>query len=241
LLATYPNPDGDISLLKIEGALAGYASISSDSFSWNCLFSLNYNGFRVENIIGSVDHGSSGAGLFYNLNGDWVIIGVLTGKDDICTPQNSFYFQFEDFYNYSAEARRILNNGLSDDDNFNGDNDTKSTAEDLFGTQTCGVGASFSERIVRWEDPDWYKIFLPKGCELNFKVYFNHSWGDIDVLALDSNGRLIAQSTTVNDTEEIVWLNDAYDQYVYVKVFLVDDTYQGYNMDVSTSFTDVCE
>lgn len=72
------------------------------------------------------------------------------------------------------------------------------------------------------DDYDFFAFSLEAGAALQIDVAFTHAEGDIDVFVLDNELRVVASSTGVTDTEQVVYVADVSGTY-YARVFLYSD------------------
>lgn len=66
--------------------------------------------------------------------------------------------------------------------------------------------------VYKQTDPDYFRITVPPGDELNVDIFFSHAVADLDLRLYDAGGPCgglqgLAQSTSSNDDEQIRWSN----------------------------------
>jgi len=96
--------------------------------------------------------------------------------------------------------------------------------------------ATLSNRVVKVNDTDWYKISVPKGKTVTVTLNFDGSNGDVDLAAFGNcSGGTPVDSSTGNGNSETVSLTNSGTKpaFAYWQVFLDSDTRNNYSMSVS--------
>ena len=95
---------------------------------------------------------------------------------------------------------------------------------------------TLSNRIVKVNDTDWYKISVPAHKTVTITLNFNNANGDIDLAAFAScaGGDPVASSTGGGNSETISLTNNgSKSAFAYWQVYLASDTRNNYDMSVS--------
>jgi hypothetical protein len=92
---------------------------------------------------------------------------------------------------------------------------------------------------VAWDDMDYTHYYIEKDVIINVSIYFQNILGDIDIQLLNAGGTVLAQSTSVNDMESIMWQAPA-DMEVYLRVFLYSGDCNSYYLFVDYDFSQAC-
>jgi lysyl endopeptidase len=171
---------------------------------------------------GPTEPGSSGSGLFRENTQQ--LFGTLTGGPSACGNES-----FDCYGAFTAHYTKIKNSLKGGSDDSSEQNDSCSKAK------TARAGR-LSNRIVKYNDEDWYKVPVPKGKTLRFSVEFLHANGDIDVEFFAGCGSdFLFNSASANDFEELAVTNTGTrTANAYIRVFL----YRGENFsDTRNSYT----
>lgn len=81
-------------------------------------------------------------------------------------------------------------------------NDTMATAYDVSANK-CSWFSKVKGLGVQWND-DWYRVSVASGYQhVMIDCQFTHEFGDIDVVLLDTTGKMLASSTSTSDNEYI--------------------------------------
>lgn len=183
----------------------------------------NSNWTRIDWTNGPTEGGSSGSGVF---RGDTKqLFGTLTGGPSSCG--NESYDCYGTFASHYTRFRPALQAGGSDDNSEQNDSCAKA--------RLVRAG-TFTNRVVKVLDQDWYKISVPKGKTLRVRLNFANANGDIDLQFFGAcGGEIVARSEGVGDSEEILVQNVSTRTLTgYWRVFLGDtDTRALYNMTVA--------
>jgi len=179
------------------------------------------NHVRVNWTDGPTEGGSSGGGVFRNDTKQ--LYGQLHCGGSACGNETS-----DDYGAFSSTYANISSLLAAGSDDASEQNDSCSAARSM-------SAGTYSNRIVKSTDVDWYKISVPAGKTLTASLSFTHSNGDIDTalytacgataLAV-SNGSGNSESVTVTNTG-----SSAKTYYFYV--YLYSDTRNSYSMTLS--------
>ncbi len=100
-----------------------------------------------------------------------------------------------------------------DDDRLE-DNDTRDRASGLGGVQRDLVSCE--------GDDDWFALDLDVGDVVAVDLSFAHASGDIDMILVDPDGRVVASSTSITDGESVEYEAEAAGSHA-VRVYLFED------------------
>lgn len=96
-------------------------------------------------------------------------------------------------------------------DDPNGENDTMSSAIEIFET------TSYEDYQA---DDDWFKIYVnPDFLYIDIDCYFTNGDGDIDIALYDDTGTLLEESTSMSNNEQIDYVVESADTYYYIQVY----------------------
>ncbi len=190
------------------------------------------NFLRINWTDGVSESGSEGAGIFRD---DTLrLYGQLSCGPATCANQT-----FDNFgamsatFSGSATVQTLLAGGSDD---ALEPNDSCATA------MTIAEG-TFTNRIVKFNHDDWFRIAVPAGGTLSITTTFTDANGDIDLELFGScGGAVLASSSGTTNVESIVFTNSGGATNLLLHVFLSDcDTRQSYTLVVSASLpNDVC-
>ncbi len=204
---------------------------SGEKLEVSCGNYFSSNGFKVFWEKGSIDKGSSGAALLRKcvLDNDeekWFVSGVLSAKNKGCFPPDGIFADFDFFIKHSEEGKKILTEGLPDDELEENDNPD----EVFFGNpvfwRSCNYYSYFKNLVLKDNDDDWFKFYVGKGCRLTTYINFNEKYGKIVVNLYDKRKKLIKHLENPKKLEYEAYENGE----IYMQVSLVGDTYQTYNI-----------
>lgn len=176
---------------------------------------------RVNWTDGPTEGGSSGSGIFRNDNQQ--LFGQLHCGTSACGSETN-----DDYGAFSATYSNISSLLAAGSDDVAEQNDTCATAR-------ATSAGSYSGRVVKSTDADWYSISVPAGKTLTVTTTFTHANGDIDtVLYAACGGTAVATSAGSGNTEMITVTNStAAAKTYYFRVYLFADTRNGYALTVS--------
>ena len=194
------------------------------------------NGFKVNWNTGSIDIGSSGSALLRkcmldNDQEEWVIVGVLSGKDRGCNPPTGIYSNFYNYFKESETGNDILINGLPEDYYEENDNSDTAYFDGYFSQNICDAYLPLLRLTIRDNDEDWFVFYLPKGCKLRVEADYVNKYGNIDIALYDKNKHLIKEAFPKKKKREEVLSYKSYkDQILYLRAKLKDDIFQTYSL-----------
>ncbi|MFQ5807028.1 MAG: trypsin-like peptidase domain-containing protein [Phycisphaerae bacterium] len=191
-----------------------------------------YHYFGVRWTSGTIEGGSSGAGLYRVSNQSFIGVASHSADPLGCTNPDgpSGFGKFKRFHPY---VETLLQAGS--DDSFE-DNDT------CAGASLLGAG-NYADLVVKHIDEDWYLISLLPCEELVAVMSHTNNWGDIDVELYDAcGGNLLVSKTGAANNKVVSYTNDTDTaQVYYLHVFLGDgddDTRNEYDLDVTVQAPD---
>ena len=246
----------DWSLLMIEGVLpagvqwAGWTSSNPANGTWSVgvhhpsgswkrysrgrkrstgLSDFHRIEWDVSGAIATIYYGSSGSGIYREDNQQLYGICSFGYGEAGCDNLNVDIYYGKFSYVYSAMSSLLA---AGTDDGFE-NNDS------------CGNAATLSEGshsnlIVKSTDEDWYRVYLQNGEQVEILLDFVDAYGNVDAELYDGcGGTLVASASTTSNDEALYWINNGPAQYVYLHVFLSDDTRNTYSANVTIgTFTD---
>lgn len=182
----------------------------------------NHVGMTYTASSGGTEPGSSGGGIFRSDTGQ--VFGQLhCGPSSCSSNTNDDYGSFATSYNSIATQ---LASGS--DDNLE-DNDTCATARAL-------TPGTYTTRIVKSTDEDWYAINVGAGASLTATATFTHANGDINTQLYNAcGGSVIASATGTTGTETFTYNNTGAAATFYLRVYLNTDVRNTYSLTISTS------
>lgn len=188
--------------------------------------------FRVNWTNGPTEPGSSGSGFFRTDTQQFV--GQLHCGPSSCSSESyDGYGRFADTYNTGSVASLLAV----------GSDDASEPNDTCGGNPDLAVG-TYSGRIVKSTDDDWYETLVPEGAQLTVSLSFTHANGDIDAKLWVNCGdsSYTDVSAGVSNSEQLVWVNDTgAANTVAWQVYLYNDTRNRYTMTVSlTPANDTC-
>ena len=172
---------------------------------------------------GVTEGGSSGAGIWRN--SDQLLFGTLTcGVSSCVNPNgNDSYGRFDRAYNAGGFSVPLA---AGSDDAFE-NNDSCATAAAL-------PTGTFGGQVVKSIDEDWYVVTLATLGNISVDLTFTHSFGDIDMELFDGcGGALIASALSNTNDETLSYTNFGTTSTLFLRIFLDNDTRNGYTMAVS--------
>jgi lysyl endopeptidase len=223
-----PVPDGTDSTV-IHHPSGDYKRISFGykSDSQICNQDAGTNAIKLVRIVwtdGVTEPGSSGSGIF--TDDTQQLYGQLFFGPSACgETQENLYDCFGAFTNTYTRIRKFLAAG-SDDNSEQNDSCPKARVV---------RGGNLSNRIVKINDPDWYRISVPAGKTVTVTVNFDNGNGDIDLAGYtDCSSDAVTTSQSQDDSETISIQNTgSRAAFVYWQVYLSSSTRNTYNMNVS--------
>jgi len=184
------------------------------------------NFLRINWTDGVTESGSEGAAIYRN--DTQRIYGQLS-----CGPSSCGNMTFDNFGAFSATFSgsatvQTLVAGGSDD--VLEPNDTCATAITI-------AEGTFSNRIVKFNHDDWFKIPVAAAGTLTVTLTFTNANGDIDLELFGAcGGTLLASSTGSSNVESIVFTNPGAAANFLLHVFISDcDTRNSYTLVASAS------
>lgn len=184
-------------------------------------------GHKVSWTDGITEKGSSGSGIFRN--SDQRLYGQLACGASAC--DNTAGDTYGSFAAAHSNISTLLQGGS--DDSFE-DHDTCNDAKTA--TETTYTG-----RIVKNTDTDWYKIAVPFGSTLTVTLTFTHAHGNINArLYKTCGGAQLTSATGTSDTETLTYTNLDVNSVLSPptlkwQVYLGSDTRNSYRMQTSIS------
>jgi len=182
------------------------------------------NFVRMNYSDGASESGSEGAPIFRS--DTQRVYGNLSCGPATCASQTFDNFgALAAFYSGSTTVQTLLAGGSDD---VLEPNDTCATA------LTVSEG-TFTNRVVKYQHDDWFKISVPAGGTLSATVTFTDANGDLDLELFSScGGAAVASSTGSSNVESFVFTNSGATANFLLHVFLSDcDTRNSYTMVLS--------
>ena len=248
------NPTSDYSLMIVEGALpdnlywagwtgkavpegteavaihhpAGDYKRISFGFKDNAAACYQFQGTNGLQVLRTswtdapTEGGSSGSGIFRADTQQ--LYGQLYYGPSSCGEET-----FDCYGSFVTTYSKIKKNLASGPDDNSEQNDSCSKAK------TVRAG-TLSNRVVKVNDTDWYKISVPKGKTVTVTLNFDDSRGDVELETFTScsGGEPLSTSTGTDNSESLSLTNEgAKPAFAYWHVFLDSDTRNNYNMSVS--------
>jgi lysyl endopeptidase len=168
--------------------------------------------------------GSSGSGIFRLDNQQ--LYGQLLGGPSFCgaDPEDLF-----DCYGSFATTYTKIKNFLK------GGADDKSEQNDACAKARVTKAGILGSRVVKVTDEDWYKIQVKGGQIVTVDVSFADANGDIDLQAFAAcNQEPFASRDGTTDSESLSVQNvSSKPVFLFLRVFLADDTRNNYDLSVS--------
>ncbi len=190
------------------------------------------NYLRINYTDGTSESGSEGAPIYRS--DTQRVYGQLS-----CGPATCSNMTFDNYgalsatYSGSTTVQTLLAGGTDD---VLEPNDTCATAI------TISEG-TFTNRIVKYQHDDWFKITVPAGGTLSATLTFTDANGDIDMeLFSTCGGTVLASSAGATNVESFVFTNNGAAANFLLHVFLSDcDVRNSYTMVLSASLmNDAC-
>lgn len=119
-----------------------------------------------------------------------------------------------------------------------GGSDDASEPNDTCGSARAVVTGTYSGRIIKVNDADWYSITVPSGQRIIVTFNFEHDYGDIDAqLYSVCGGSALDTSGSTTDTEVLDWSNYGAGDSVLINPYLYQggsypDTRNQYSMTI---------
>jgi hypothetical protein len=164
--------------------------------------------------------GSSGSGVFRADNGQ--LFGQLLGGPSACG--NESFDCYGAFATTFTKVKKPLNGGTDD----------KLEQNDSCARARLVKKGNYPGRIVKILDEDWYRISVKPGQTVDITLGFSHANGDVDLQFFGAcNGGALFSSDGTTDSEALSIQNVGNrPAFAYWRVFLANDTRNGYNMTV---------
>jgi lysyl endopeptidase len=179
---------------------------------------------RIHWTDGVTEGGSSGSGIFKDDTQQ--LFGQLFFGPSFCGVEEAgLYDCYGAFTNTYTKIKKFLAAG-SDDNSEQNDSCGKA--------RTVKTGR-LTNRIVKINDPDWYRISVPAGRTVDVTVEFDNGNGDIDLAAYgDCAGDALTTSAGQGNSETISLTNaGSRPAFAYWQVTLSSSTRNTYSMTVS--------
>jgi lysyl endopeptidase len=178
---------------------------------------------RVAWNDGVTEPGSSGSGIFKADTQQ--LFGQLFFGPSSCNAPSAD--RFDCYGAFSTTYARIKNFLKAGSDDNSEQNDSCARARNV------GKG-TLNGRIVKVNDPDWYKISVPAHKTVTVTLHFSDGNGDIDLAAYGRCGTApVATSTSTGDSETISLVNTSNKAAVLSwQVYLNSSTRNNYNQTV---------
>lgn len=243
LVAT--NPASDFSLLMIEGALpngvfwSGWNAGTIDNGTAST--AIHHPAGDFKRISFATKTGASGCGGSGHVQVNWTDAPTEPGssgsgifRNDTqqlygqlhCGPSSCGNETNDDYGSFAATFPRIQAA-------MNGGSDDNSEPNDSCGAPRVAKKGTLTGRIVKFEDPDWYRIKVPKNKTLRVTLTFAHGDGDIDAkLYRACNQNQVAEVNSSANTEVLEFKNTGKATNFTWQVFLFSDTRNSYSMKV---------
>jgi lysyl endopeptidase len=248
------NPTSDYSLMIVEGALpdnlfwAGWTAKAvpdgtdavaihhpagdykriSFGFKENAAACYQFQGTNGLQVLRTswtdapTEGGSSGSGIFRADTQQ--LYGQLYFGPSGCGEET-----FDCYGSFVTTYSKIKKNLTAGPDDNSEQNDSCAKAK------TVRAG-TLSNRVVKVNDTDWYKISVPKGKTVTVTLNFDDSRGDIELETFTNcgGGEPLSTSTGTDNSESLSLTNEGTKPtFAYWHVFLDSDTRNSYNMSVS--------
>jgi hypothetical protein len=179
---------------------------------------------RVSWTSGVTEPGSSGSGIFRVDTHQ--LFGQLLGGPSFCGADTASLF---DCYGAFSTSYKSIKNPLR-----RGWDDASEPNNSCAQARVVNTG-TLKNRVVKINDPDWYKIKIRPGKTVTVRVNFVDANGDVDLdLFGDCGADPLATSRTANNQEIVEWTNRSGQAAFFSwKVYLASDTRNNYNLTVS--------
>lgn len=176
---------------------------------------------RIDWTDGPTEGGSSGGGIFRNDTQQ--LYGQLHCGGSACGNETN-----DDYGAFSATYPNISSLLAAGSDDASENNDSCAAPRAV-------LAGTYSNRIVKSTDADWYSISVPAGKSLNVSLSFTHTNGDIDTALYPAcGGTAVATSGGSGNTETMTVTNTGIvARTYYLNVFLYADTRNTYSMTLS--------
>jgi len=179
---------------------------------------------RIAWTSGVTEGGSSGSGIF--TDDTQQLFGQLFFGPSACgVGPSDLYDCYGAFTNTYTKIKKLLAKGSDDNSEPN---------------NSCGKArvvrtGRLTNRIVKINDPDWYRINVPAGRTVNVTVEFDNGNGDIDLAGYtDCSSDAVTTSAGHDNSETISLTNDgSRPAFLYWQVTLSSSTRNTYNMTTS--------
>jgi lysyl endopeptidase len=179
---------------------------------------------RIAWTDGVTEGGSSGSGIF--TDDTQQLFGQLFFGPSFCgaDPQD-LYDCYGAFTNTYTRIKKLLAGGSDDSSE---QNDTCPKARVV-------RAGNLGNRIVKVNDPDWYRISVPAHKSVTVTVNFDNGNGDVDLAGYaNCASDAITTSNGQDNSETITLTNDgSRPAFAYWQVFLSSSTRNNYSMSVS--------
>lgn len=210
--ASIHHPSGDYKRISFGSkALASSTSCGGESH------------VRVSWTDGATESGSSGAGLFRADTQQ--LYGQLHCGSSACGNESG-----DDYGAFSATYPKIASH-------LAGGSDDATELNDSCGSARVLAAGTYSNRVVKSTDADWYAISVPAGKTFTATLGFSHLNGDIDAAIYAAcGGAPIAVGAGTGNTEMMTVTNrSGAPRAYYVHVFLYADTRNTYSMTLDVN------
>jgi len=179
---------------------------------------------RISWTNGVTEPGSSGSGIFRADTHQ--LFGQLLGGPSFCGADTASLF---DCYGAFSTSYRQIKNPLR-----RGWDDASEPNNSCAQARVVNTG-TLRNRVVKINDPDWYKIKVRPGKTVTVRVNFVDANGDVDLdLFGDCGADPLATSRTANNQEIVEWTNrGGQPAFFSWKVYLASDTRNYYSLTVS--------
>jgi hypothetical protein len=179
---------------------------------------------RIAWTDGVTEGGSSGSGIF--TSDTQQLFGQLFFGPSFCgVEEDGRYDCYGAFTNTYTKIKKLLAGGSDDNSE---QNDTCAKARVV-------KAGNLGNRIVKVNDPDWYKISVPPGKTVTVTVNFENGNGDVDLAGYaDCASDAVTTSDGQDNSETISLTNDGSKAAnAYWQVTLSSSTRNNYSMSVS--------
>ncbi len=185
------------------------------------------NAIKLVRIVwtdGVTEGGSSGSGIYKDDTQQ--LFGQLFFGPSACgVGPSDLYDCFGAFTNTYTRIRKFLVKGADD----------RSEPNNSCGKARVVKAGRLTNRVVKINDPDWYRVSVPAHRTVDVTVEFDDGNGDIDLAGYTScAGDAVTTSAGHDNSETISLTNDgSRPAFVYWQVTLSSSTRNTYNMTVS--------
>ncbi len=178
--------------------------------------------FNVAGAVGHIYYGSSGSGIFRE--SDQLLFGNCSwGPGEPGCDNLNTYVYYGRFSSYYSTIAMLL---------LAGSDDSLEQNDDCPGATILPLSPQ-NDLVVKSTDEDWHSINLDHSNQLTVNLSFSDPWGNIDAELYDAcDGSVVASVHSITNDETLTYVHQEATSDLYLRVYLVDDTRNTYNMQV---------